>query len=101
MQNLIQKLQEATGNEAWPLRFWESYPEKDTHTFQDVLDKYAKYYAVLNPEQKNVISAIFWKQVETMGTPIIEAIADSSDDACAVYFLYPKNKLVDGKHLYL
>ncbi|MDF1683122.1 MAG: serine hydrolase [Legionellaceae bacterium] len=101
IQNLIQKLQEVTGNKALPIRFWEGYTKNNTYRFKDVLDKYSAYCSVLNSEQKNIISAIFWKQVEMMGTPIIEAIPGSSDDECAVYFLYPKDELVDGKHVYL
>ena len=41
-------------------KFWDNYPEKNTHTFQDVLDKYAEYYSQLFAiEEKEDISKIF------------------------------------------
>lgn len=100
IQVFIEGLQKATGNTLWPIKFWGNYPENDVHTFQDALAKYAEYYSALNPAQKKAMSIIFWAQIEAMGTPIIE---DSlgSDGECAVYFLFPKDKLVEGKELYL
>ena len=88
----IKGLQKATGNKLWPVKFWESYPEKDTYTFQDALDKYAEYYSALNPAQKKAMSVIFWAQIEAIGTPVIE---DSLklDGECEVYFLFPKDNL--------
>lgn len=55
----IKGLQAATGNDLFPDKFWRSYPEKSTHTFQDALDKYAEYYQTLNPAQQQIMVKIF------------------------------------------
>lgn len=90
--SLIRGLQKTTGKEPFPIKFWEDYSEKDAHTFQNALDKYAEYYKSLSPAQKETMSKIFWKQVKAIGTPIIEDRLKSKE--CDVYFLFPKDKLV-------
>lgn len=96
-QEFIKKLQDATGNEALPKKFWEDYvSHAGIPTFQDVLDKYAEYYNSLSPAQKKDISKIFWEQVKTKGTPIIENHLDSNLE-CAIYFLMPKDRILDSK----
>lgn len=66
-----------------------------THTFQDALDLYATYYSSLEtPAQKEAMSVIFNDQIKKLGTPIIE---DSSADECDVYFLFPKERLLDSE----
>ena len=96
----VRRLQEATGKASFPVKFWEAYPESHTHTFQDVLSKYAEYDAVLKPAQKKAISLVFWNIVEEIGTPIIEDSL-TVEGKCDVYFLFPKNKVSEGKDLYL
>lgn len=68
----IKGLQAATGNDLFPEKFWRSYPEKSTYTFQDALGKYDEYYQTLNLEQQKAMSEIFWNQIKTLGSSIIE-----------------------------
>lgn len=94
-RKFIERLQEATSNEPFTRKFWEDFnPNTGTPTFKDFLDKYDEYYTGLSSseqkEHKGKISEIFWEQVKSVGTPIIE---DRSDGQCDVYFLYPKAKL--------
>lgn len=95
IQAFISGLQIATEQASLP-KFWEDYPEKNWHTFQDVLDEYAAYYNSLPPAQKEAVSKLFWEQVKTIGTPIIEDHV-RADGKCEVYFLYPKGKLSQSK----
>jgi|GEM_PF-1781707 CubicO group peptidase (beta-lactamase class C family) len=62
----VKGLQAATGNDLFPEKFWSSYPEKYTHSFQDALDKYAEYYLNLNSEQQEAISEILRDQIKTV-----------------------------------
>ncbi len=95
----VKGLQEATGKDPFPEKFWGDYPEKSTHTFQDALDKYAKYYHTLNPEQQKQMSALFWNQIKEIGTPIIE---DFSDEEVKVHFLFPRDNYDhETKKLYI
>src|SRR5688572_1938196 len=64
----VKGLQEATGKDPFPEKFWGNYPEKSTHTFQDALDKYAEYYQTLNSTQQEVMSIIFWDQIKVLGS---------------------------------
>ncbi|MDF1678073.1 MAG: serine hydrolase [Legionellaceae bacterium] len=101
VDDLVEGLQRATGKAALPEKFWVDYSKDDTHTFQDVLDKYTAYYcARLNAAQKKAMSQVFWAQIENIGSPIIEDIP-GRPDKCAVYFLFPKNKVHEGNDLYL
>src|SRR6185312_15452910 len=96
-QEFIKKLQDATGNETLPKKFWEDYDsDAGASTFQDVLNEYAKYYKNLSLTQQEYVSKIFWQQIQTFGTPIIEARL-GSDTECDVYFLMPKNKLAESE----
>ncbi|MBX3708742.1 MAG: serine hydrolase [Gammaproteobacteria bacterium] len=95
----IKGLQEATGKDPFPEKFWGDYPEKATHTFQDALDKYAEYYQTLNPEQQKQMSALFWNQIKKIGTPIIE---NFSDEEVKVHFLFPRDNYDhETKKLYI
>jgi enterochelin esterase-like enzyme len=82
--------------------FWPEYFQKNNHTFQEVLDKYEEYYKKLPTEPDNerkAISNVFWDQVKTIQTPIIENI---SEDEVRVHFLFPqKNYDSDNKKLYV
>lgn len=88
-QDLILKLQDATLQQ-----FWETPPEEPT--FQDVLNQYATYYQKLNKEERKEeqaeISAVFWEQIKSIGTPIIEERADGQSE---VYFLYRRDNLAN------
>ncbi|MGQ3892356.1 alpha/beta hydrolase-fold protein [Legionella sp. CNM-4043-24] len=93
-QEFIKKLQDATGREPLPEKFWADF---SSHTgmpaFQDVLDKYAEYYRGLSPPQKEEMDKIFWGQVKALGgTPIIEDGLNTELE-CEVYFLFPKKNL--------
>lgn len=92
----IKGLQEATGKDPFPDKFWKNYPEKSVHTFQDALEKYAEYYQSLGAEEQKLISAIFWNQIKALGTPVIEDNL-TTDNTCDVYFLFPKGKIADSK----
>lgn len=90
----VRGLQKATGKEPLPIKFWDNYSEKNTYTFQNVLDKYAEYYKNLSlPQQQEAMSQLFWEQIKAIGTPIIEERLDSNQE-CNVYFLFPKDKLL-------
>jgi CubicO group peptidase (beta-lactamase class C family) len=92
IQDFIKKLQDATNQQ-----FWKNPPEKAT--FKAVLDQYAIYYAGLSSAQLRLeLSNFFWAQVKKIGTPIIE---ERSDGKCEVYFLFPKNELINSNDLYL
>ena len=92
--NFIKKLQDVTGKEPFPQKFWEESSKPTTiATFQDVLDEYAKYYNRLEPSQQETMDKIFWEQIKALGgTPIIEDRLDSELE-CEVYFLLPKDIL--------
>jgi enterochelin esterase-like enzyme len=87
----VKGLQASIGKESFPT-FWGNYPEKDSHTFKEALDKYAEYYRDLSSTQKDAISKVFWEQIKAIGTPIIEDSLDAGE--CEVYFLFPKNDLL-------
>ena len=105
-QEFIKKLQEATGKEPLPKKFWEDYSDHErSPTFQDVLSQYAEYCKTLSQSQKDWFSKVFWDQVKAYGTPIIEAREDGQSE---VYFLFPRAKLSESvdnpgakKELYL
>src|SRR3990167_3717329 len=105
-QEFINKLQEATGKEPLPKKFWEDYSDHErSPTFQDVLSQYAEYCKTLSQSQKDWFSKVFWDQVKAYGTPIIEAREDGQSE---VYFLFPRAKLSESvdnpgakKELYL
>jgi hypothetical protein len=91
----IKKLQNATGNEILPQKFWEDYlSNTSAPTFQDVLNKYADYCRNLPLEQQKEMSNIFWKHVKDFGTPIIEKTENSQSK---VYFLFPREKLSNSE----
>jgi len=95
----IKGLQEATGKAPFTEKFWGNYSEKDAHTFQDALDKYAEYYQALNPVQQKAMSEIFWNQIKNIGTPVIE---DFSAEEVKVYFLFPRGEYDhETKKLYI
>ena len=93
-QDFIKKLQDATGKEPLPQKFWADYREKNKPTFQDVLEKYADYCKSLpSPQQKKEMDKLFWEQIKAIGgTPIIEDSLSYKGE-CDVYFLFPKDKL--------
>ncbi|OGT47831.1 MAG: hypothetical protein A3E83_03135 [Gammaproteobacteria bacterium RIFCSPHIGHO2_12_FULL_41_20] len=96
-QKFIKKLQDATGNESLPVQFWGDYSSHDgIPTFQDVLDKYAEYCRDLSAPQKEAMSKIFWEQIKSIGTPIIEDNL-TSDNTCNVYFLFPKDNISESE----
>lgn len=95
----IKGLQEATGKNPFPKKFWEDCPEKPTPTFQNALDKYAEYYEKLNPEQQMQMSELFWDKIKRIGTPIIE---DFSNEEVKVHFLFPRDNYDhETKKLYI
>jgi enterochelin esterase-like enzyme len=95
-EEFIKKLQDATGNQSLPKKFWDySVSSSSIPTFQDVLDKYAEYYKSLSSSQKEILSKIFWEQVKETGTPIIEENSRLNSE-CNVYFLMPKDKILDS-----
>lgn len=92
----IKNLQAATNNDLFPEKFWKDYSDKDTHTFEDALNKYAEYY-LANPAQQKKLSAIFWDQIKSLGgTPIIEDNL-TADNTCNIYFLFPKDGISESK----
>ncbi len=96
-QKFIKNLQDDVVKKSLPEKFWADYSSGDhTPTFQNVLDKYAEYYnnESLSAAQKDEISKIFWEQVKDLGTPIIEKKSDGQSE---VYFLFPRDKLLDEK----
>ncbi len=97
---VVKSLQVATGQASFPVKFWENYSPTDTHTFQDFLEQYAKYYVTLKAAQKKAMSLVFWDAIEKIGTPIIEDNLEKKG-AFDVYFLYPKEHVVDDQDLYL
>ncbi len=97
--DLVKKLQEVTGREPLPSKFWENFSnDVGIPTFQDVLDNYAKYYRNLLPSQKEEMSKIFWEQIKAVGTPIIEDHFGSESE-CDVYFLMPKDRLAESEEV--
>lgn len=99
-QDFIKKLQDATGKEPLPQKFWADYSsDGPTPTFQAVLNKYAEYYNELSPPQKDEMDKLFWEQVKALGgTPIIEDSLSSLGE-CEVYFLLPKKELAESKEV--
>lgn len=99
-QEFIKKLQDATGKESLPEKFWADFSSHtDMPAFQDVLDKYAEYYRGLSSPQKEEMDKIFWEQVKAVGgTPIIDDSLDTELE-CGVYFLFPKNNLAGSRDI--
>ena len=95
IQDFIQALQAVTANPPFTKIFWETQStHSDTPTFQNLLDEYARYSNDLtNLDAKKALSAIFWEQVQSAGTPIIE---ERPDGDAAVYFLFPRDRLLDA-----
>lgn len=91
-ETFIKALQTKTGNDVFPIKFWEEYPEKTNHTFKEALDKYAGYYKNLSSTQQEIFSKLFWDHIKALGTPIIENSVEAGK--CEVYFLFPKNDLL-------
>ncbi|MCS5711498.1 alpha/beta hydrolase-fold protein [Candidatus Berkiella aquae] len=71
--------------------FWTDYSDDSRVSFEEVLIKYKDYYNGLDSEEKQLLlQSLFWEQVKTVGTPIIEDIPDNKSK---VYFLYSKDKV--------
>ncbi|WP_131764374.1 alpha/beta hydrolase [Legionella drozanskii] len=73
---------------------WPPYPDNSGDNFQQALRSYTDYFKDLSPEPERqlILSDIFWKQIEKLGTPIIESNPEKPSE-CNVYFLLAKDEL--------
>ncbi len=93
----------ATAHTAFSWSFPMDSSSSHVPTFQMVLDHYSNFYShsEWSVEDKKTLSAIFWKQIELIKTPIIEEIPDD-DSHVKVHFLFPETGAgyIPGKKLY-
>lgn len=92
-QIFVRELQLAIRKAGLP-EFWEEFSNDSQSTFEETLSKYKEYHNRLEPkENQELLQNIFWKQVEAVGTPIIE---DAPDNKSNVYFIFPRSKLKES-----